>query len=149
MSFSRALIYQIKFLPPFLQETFFPPALIQMATLKSTAYLFPWNIPSVYCCVRAPVSWIPSHSLSQLIPRFDWSCLGCGRSPGIQLLGVHQTFIWHLLSHLQPPNILKSLGELAHFLLVSPLLCSLFTFQRAVKPLVHRRLLVYRSSLCP
>ena len=78
----------------------------------------------MYCCVRAPVSWIPSHSLSQLVPRFDWSCLGCGRSPGVQLLGVHQTLIWHLLSHLQPPNILRSLGELAHFLLVSPLLCS-------------------------
>ena len=124
ISFSRALIYYIKFLLPFLQETFFPPALIEMTTLKSIAYLFHRNIPSVYCCIRAPVPWIPRHSLSQLIPRFDWSCSGCGRSPGVQLLGVHQTFIWHLLSHLQPPNTLRPLGELARFLLVSPLLCS-------------------------
>ena len=117
-----------------------------MATLKSTAYLFYWHIPSVYCCVRAPVSWIPSHSFSQLIPRFDWSCLGCGRSAGIQLLSVHQTFTWHLLSHLQPPNILRSLGELAHFLLVSPLLCS-SPFKEVWNPLCTEDSYVQKFSL--
>lgn len=98
-------IYQVKVFPFVFWKPFpwaFSFALIWMTTLKSTAYIaFLQNRPSVHLCVRAPITWIPCHPLSQLIPLFGGSWVGPERAAGVQLLCIYAGF--QMMFPITPP----------------------------------------------
>lgn len=126
--FCSALIHQIKFFP-FLQEnsllSFLSPCsnLDGYPQIYSIAFLLEHSFSVPLCQNPYFLSPVP-FSFSGDSPVWLKLCRAWEGTGG-PTVGVRQTFNWHLSSHRHPPNILRCPGEFAHFLLVSPLLCSL------------------------